>query len=332
MTKTYLLLGPEQGEKAEHLKKLKAALLTQAGNELEQFKFYPYETDIETILSVIQNGSLFSNHKLVLIQNAHDLNSAQSKKLAVYCKEPSKDTTLVLLSDEMRIDNAVMKVIPKENTKIFWEMFENKKRDWLQGFFRKAGKNIEQGVIDLILDLVENNTLDLKRECTQLINYYAGEEYITVQLVEDFIFHSKVENIFTLFNRIAAAEYTETLDVFNKLLNSGEIQAGQLIPSLYWQFKRLSNYVLLCSQRYNHNEICTKLNIKGKKNQQMFQNASRNFNMKNIADMSSMFSDYDRILKESRGEMSRIQAELFLYYLTVKKGKPADLPLTLAGK
>lgn len=330
MSSIFLLLGPELGDKAEYVRKIKSGLKKKSEDNYETYKFYPEESEKEPILQILKNEGLFSSWKLVLINHAQSLNQGQVKDLKNFCKNPLEGTVLVFLSDEMKINKDLMALVPKKNTIMFWEMFENKKRDWITSWFHRQEKHIDPDAIDLLLELVENNTLDLKRECSHLVLFYADKSSISAQLVEDFIYHSREENIFSLFSRIAALQYQEALESFCKLLNSGVINPGSLVSSLYWQFKKLSSYISLASQHYHHNEICEKLGIRGKRNQQKYQNAARNFTSENCADITKLFTEYDRILKESRGEMGRIQAEIFLYYLIVKKGKREALPMTLA--
>ncbi len=332
MSSVFLLLGPELGEKADFIRKIKADLKKKSENNYETFKFYPDESEKQSIIEILKNEGLFSLWKLVLVYNAQSLNQGQVRDLKDFCEKPSESTVLVLLSEEMKISRELMALVPQKNTVMFWEMFENKKRDWINSWFHRQEKHVDPEAVELLLELVENNTLDLKRECSHLVLFYADEKNITAQIVEDFIYHSREENIFSLFSRIAALQYQEALESFCKLLNSGEIQPGTLVSSLYWQFKKLASYISLAVQRYHHNEICEKLNIKGKRNQQQYLNASKNFSIRNCADITSLFSEYDRILKESRGEMGRIQAEVFLYYLIVKKGRKEGLPMSLNVK
>ncbi|MBN1648927.1 MAG: DNA polymerase III subunit delta [Spirochaetales bacterium] len=330
MNRTHLLLGPELGEKAVHLKKLKAALKKKSSQDPDVYKFYPDDDDIDKLLAAVKNESLFSSEKLVLVMKADELNQKQVKLFSAYCDQPSPDCEMVFITDQIRINQTLMNKIPKQNTVIFWELFENKKRDWLNAFFHKAGKKIEPDALELILEMVENNTLDLRRECGHLVAYYADRDTITEQLVEEFIFHSKEETMFSLFQRAALLQYREALEVFRKMIDSGSIQPAQLIGKLYWQFKKLTDYVRLSGQRFHHNEICEKLSIKGKRNQHLYQQAAAGFNSGNCRDIISLFAGYDRILKEARGRMGIIQAELFLYYLILKKGRESVLPLTLA--
>ena len=44
---------------------------------------------------------------------------------------------LVLVSEEIGVDKKIEALVPKQNKKIFWEMFENRKEQWIVDFFRR---------------------------------------------------------------------------------------------------------------------------------------------------------------------------------------------------
>jgi len=168
----YLFLGPENGEKKEFIKKIKKNKTEKYG-DLENFRFYPYDTEIIEIVSIMKNGSLFSSHKLVIINNCEDIKKKNAiEQLVTYCKSPSKDVTLILLSDNNKVDSKIEKVIPAAQKKIFWEMFENKKKGWVISFFRKKNIIIRSSTVELFLEMVENDTDSMKKECEKLAFYF----------------------------------------------------------------------------------------------------------------------------------------------------------------
>ena len=49
-------------------------------------------------------------------------------------------------------------------------MFEDRKEQWLESFFRKNGYKTDPDVAELILSLVENNTEALRTECSRFLS------------------------------------------------------------------------------------------------------------------------------------------------------------------
>jgi len=317
----WLLLGPEAGEKQEFLSQIKAKLEKTYGTPLESYKFYPYESELSDILSLLKNGSLFSPHKLVVIDEAHDLKGKKNiPPLIEYLNNPSPEASLVLLSDQPGLDKKLEKAFGK-NKKIFWEMFENQKQGWVQNYFHKNKYTISTEASQLILDLVENNTEALKRECERLILFCPQEQEITEETVEKFIFHSKEENVFTLFEKLASADLDGTLEIYKKIRLSGDANPVGLLSGLTWQIRNVLKVQYLRRQNFSLRDIYPKLAIRSKKNQKTYTTAIQNYRIADLENILAMAAEFDLRLKGARSELAVLQMELFFYYVIEKKGE-----------
>ena len=134
------MLGPENGEKDEFLSKLKTSIQTKTGEKPEEHRFYAFKPEYLSIVAILRNNALFSKHRIVTLNEAHEVKKkADIDVLKSYCSHPVEDATLILLSNEYRIDRRLSDAIPKENIKIFWELFENRKQAWIIDYFKKSG-------------------------------------------------------------------------------------------------------------------------------------------------------------------------------------------------
>ena len=109
------------------------------------------------------------------------------------------NTILILQSDTTKVESALKGIFPKEGTKIFWELFEDQKRGWIVRYFREAKLTVTQDAVDVLLEMVENNTQDLKKECEKFVLFFEPGKKISGEELEQYIYHSKEENVFTLF-------------------------------------------------------------------------------------------------------------------------------------
>ncbi len=171
--RVYLLLGPETGKKAQFVEKIVEDLKKKYGGEPEIYRFYPYGLDTKDVVSILRNGSLFAASKIVLINKFEE---CRGKKLLDpvidYCKNPSADAVLILLSDSVKdIPVSVKKLVPKENTIIFWEMFESEKKGWIINFFNRNKIRIERDAVNTLLDLVEIIRRCLRKNVPNLHNF-----------------------------------------------------------------------------------------------------------------------------------------------------------------
>ena len=323
---SYLLLGPEAGEKGTFVQGLKKELTRTAGSPPEEYRFYPFEADVNEIISILKNGSLFSSYKIVTLYNIDQLKKEEAKRLAEYNRNPSENTTVIYTSDSYSVDPALKKSVPKENVKIFWELFENKKRDWIVSYFRGRNMTIEEEAVDLILEFVDNNTFDLQRECGRIVQFLSDRERIAEEDIEQFLYHSKEENIFTLFDKIAAADLEGSLEILAKLFGSAELHPVQLIAGLQWQFTNLLGVGRLVDQNYSIPEACGKHRIRTKKMQRTYAEAVRRYDTRACERILRLLNGYDRKLRSIRSDLHLLIFSLLLYSCIVKRGEDLEPP------
>lgn len=262
----YLLLGPETGRRDEFIAGLRGEITKQSGEEPEQHRFQGSEDSFAGAEAVLRSPSLFQPHVLVLFYGAERIGGKEDGgRLKEYVKDPSRDATLVLVSEETRIDKAWAKSFPKAWTTIFWELFEDKKRSWLAARFRANKVRIDPEAEELFLELVENDTAQLGAEADRL-SALAEDGVISEDLVETYLYHGKSENVFSLFEAAAAGELTHSLDILQKLLLGNDAQPVQIVGGLLWQLRRVLKLRLLIDEGRSADEAIRTLNIRGKRN------------------------------------------------------------------
>jgi DNA polymerase-3 subunit delta len=247
--RSYLYLGPEIGEKRDAIDVLKRQLGGGAGGAaVEVSSFYAGETPVTDMVAALRNGSLFSDARLFLIKNAESLKSAESGKkkeevelLVSYMAAPQDDTVLVLVSEEIKLDSRLEKAADPKNKRIFWELFENRKADWVENYFKREGFRITGEGIDAVLELVENNTDALRRECSHLMLFVGKERPINAADVEKWLSHTREESVFTLFSKIASGDLTRGVEILHTLLAAKE-STYMIIAGLASCFRKLRDY------------------------------------------------------------------------------------------
>jgi DNA polymerase-3 subunit delta len=316
----WLLCGPENGEKLVFLKQIRKKLTEAFGEKPEEHRFYPFESTVSDIISLIKNGSLFSAWKLIIIGQADLLKKAEIDEIKNYLKAQSNDTVIILTSDETSLKNGLSKLVPKQNSKIFWEMFEGQKKGWLSGFFRNRKIEIESGAIELLLNLIENNTDDMKKECEKLAMFFGEGALISKNNIETFFYHGKEENVFSLFNHIASADLAGAVDVLQKIMLGGENNTVQLLGGLMWQIRNIQGIAAQLKMGESFQSACYKSNVRAKKAQATYSEALKHYDEKNIRDLIRLTADYDIKLRTARQDQRELTAQLYLYLFIVRKG------------
>ncbi|MDR3147639.1 MAG: DNA polymerase III subunit delta [Treponema sp.] len=242
---TFFFLGPELGEKNDAVNEIRRSLGAGGGRGFEETSFYAGESALSDISATLRNASLFSDFRLFLIKNAELIKEKNDTELLCsYIRSPQPGTTLILLSDEIKLTKALEDAVPPATKRIFWELFENRKGPWVRDYLRRQGCSISDEGIAVVLELVENNTEALKRECDRLALFYGRDRRLDTAEVEECLSHTREESSFTLFSRIASGDLTKSLESLHTLLGNRE-SLQNLMGGLTWCFRRLREYQTL---------------------------------------------------------------------------------------
>ncbi|MCL1815216.1 MAG: DNA polymerase III subunit delta [Treponema sp.] len=311
---SFLFLGPEVGEKLDSLNALRAKICREAGLQaeagIEETSFYAGETPLQDIVSFLKNGSLFAEARLIIIKNANLIKKKDEVALLVSCiKKLEGNTTLVFISEETRLDKQIEEAVPRANKTVFWELFENKKSEWLTAFFRRSECRIDESGIRTILEMVENNTDALSRECSRLILFWGKGKTITGADVDHCLSHTREESAFTLFAAIARGNLLLSLEILRSLTASK--QSFQAITaSLVWCFRKLRNYLALDTE--NDLEL-KKIGISTSRSRSDYAEAARRWPRSDGA--LALLGEYEYLLRSSGAAWEEILLDRLIFHL-----------------
>ena len=338
-SRVYLLLGPETGEKGSRLKEIRNRLKTEFDADPEIYRFYPFETLNGEIFTALQNNSLFSEHRLVILSQAELLQSQQVKELGEYLKGTNDSATLVIISSETRINQKIASLVPKENTTIFWEMFENRKAQWIRDLFSASDFSISGDAVEMLLELVENTTQELRATAIQLMQFVASEQrsHITDEDVERFIEHTRQESVFSLFEQIATGSYERALDILHTLIRSGDGDPILLLAGLLWQFRRLVSLEELLAEGHRWDDAVQQASVMGKtvairrkKDLGIYGEAIKRYPLHQSRSIIATIGAYDILTRQMGTDMHSLLLERLLGRIMVDKGAEPPMLETLS--
>lgn len=331
MIPVYLFLGPEFGLRNEAIEKQKIDAEKKFGT-LDYHLLYAQDVSLGEVLSILQGGSLFANARFVVLRNAELIKNKDDIELLRNWIEGLKsqkydDVFLFLVSDETSVDKKLENLIPKDNKQVFWEMFENRKEEWLTNFFAKNGFKIQEDAVAAILEMIENNTEALRNECSRFFLCFEKNHLITEEDVEQILAHNREESPFTLFNAIsdyvkpASARFESALSILRKIRNSKESNAVQFIAGLTWCFRKLKLW-----QEVNGDGSLGEFDLKkhgfsSKKMQTQYKNASRVWDYRETNKILAILADTDIQLRQLGTNAEDNLLELMIYSIIIKKGE-----------
>lgn len=326
----YLFTGPELGERNEEIQKVKSSLKKKLGS-IEEFNFYATETPVYEFMSVLQNESLFSNGTCVVVKNAESITSDSDIKIISKWVEDVQieSSVLILVSESISVDKKLEKFVPPSHKKIFWEMFESKKVPWILNYFNKNGYIINSQAATGMLDLIENNTEAIKKECAKIFMFYPKGSEITIENIETILAHDKEESVFTLFDIISNPKLSDTerfekgLEVFQKISMSLDFDSVKIIAGLTSCFRKLSIWKKL---QNNADELEYKKNgFTSKKMKEQYSNASKIWSTGQIVGILASLSSTDMQIRSSGKLLSNVILQRLLYEIIIKKGNTSSV-------
>ncbi|MBR4180381.1 MAG: DNA polymerase III subunit delta [Treponema sp.] len=329
----YLYTGPEFGMRDEAADAVIKALKKKFG-EVEEHVYYLNETSIGQAISQLDNGNLFASATCVLCKNAELLKKKDEIALVEdWCKaaEASGEdsSALIFISDEISVDSKLDKLVPAPNKKKFWEMFDNQKIPWLTDYFRKNGYSLTDDAAQMILDMVDNNTLALKNECSRFFLCLEKGKTVTPEDVDSFLTHNREENAFTLFKQMIGSYETsserleEALEVLQGIRLSKDSSSVPLIAGLASCFRRLVLWHRLKDESgsYGPDDATLKSNGFGSSLiQGQYRKAAKIWTKGQATAILAILSSTDMEIRSGGSTTEDILLQKMLYEIVVKKG------------
>ncbi|MDR3167604.1 MAG: DNA polymerase III subunit delta [Treponema sp.] len=321
----FLFLGPELGEKEDAVNELRQSLTPKGGDAPEETSFYAGETTVGDMVAALRNGSIFSYTRLFFIKNAEALKKKEEVELlASYMGSPQENTTLVLLSESTSLDKGLEKTVPRTGKRIFWELFEEKKAPWVASFFERAGCRISEEGVEVILEMVENNTEALRRECSRLILFLGNKGVITLEDAEKWLAHSREESAFTLFSRIAQGDLEKGIESLRTLLGAKEAPPA-ILAGLSWCFRKLGAYLSLVKAGNTDEFEMKKIGLASAKVRRDYIRAGQLYDLPATDRCLSLIAEYDVLLRAAGTAFETILMDTLLYKIYVQ-GRGKGIP------
>jgi DNA polymerase-3 subunit delta len=319
-----LFLGPEFGEKQDAINGIREGLRKKYGTSPEETSFYAGETPVTDMVSILRNGSLFSDVRLIFIKNAELIKKKEDTELlAAYMESPLEDTTLILISDTAGLDKGLEKTVPREAKRIFWELFENRKTEWVVSFFRRQDYRIDEAGIEAILEMVENNTDSLRRECSRLMLFVGKDKVLGAKDVEKWLSHTREESAFTLFSRIAGGDLSRSIETLRTLLAAKETPQA-ILAGLTWCYRKLRDYISLVESGIHDEFEFKKIGLASSFARRDYAAAAKRYSASAAAAGLALIAEFDILIRSAGSAPEAVLMDLLVYKLILSPERPRE--------
>lgn len=327
MCPVYLYTGPEAGEKNDAVQNIKNSLKKKYG-QTEEHLFYASESPPREYLAILQNENLFSDATCVLVKNAESIKKADEIELLAewISSAKSESNILILVSDEYSVSAKLDKAIPPANKKIFWELSESRRADWIRSYFSKNSFTIDEDAVNAILEMFESNTETLKNECRRFIVLFEKGHNITTDDVDSVLSSSREENAFTLFD--AMSDFTSlpeeklerALEIFQRIRLSKENQPVLILAGLSSCFRKLVVYHRLLQDGMTDDFNLKKNGFSSKKMKSQYARAAKTWTQGQCHAILASIGQTDMKIRSGGTLLEEIHLQQLIYEIVVKKG------------
>lgn len=304
----WLFTGPEIGERNTAVDQLKIQAQKVHGDP-EMHTLYAGDTPPGAVISLLQNGALFSSARFVVLRNAELIKKKEDvSQIVAWAAESAgrDDVCLVLISDEIGIDKKIEACVAKNRKRIFWELFEDRKEQWITGFFRKEGFRVEPDAVSTILEMVENNTDALKTACSRLVLFFEKDHLITEDDIISYLSHNREENAFTLFDALSRNDPEGALSILEKIALSKDSSPVQILAGLTYCFRRLGDWHRLVSRGVRDEFGLKKAGFSGKKALAQYRRAAEVWNPSAVSAILAILAETDSTMRSTGTAVHRI--------------------------
>ncbi len=323
----WLFTGPEIGERNAAVQRVRDDAAKKSGN-LDAHVLYASDVRVGEVVSLLQNGSLFADARFVVLRGAEEIKKKDDvQQLLAWIESSAEgDGYLVLVSDEIGVDKKIEAAVPKDQKRVFWELFENRKEQWIQDFFRKAKLGVEGEAVTAILELVENNTEALRAACSQFALFFPEGHRVTAEEADRLLAHTREESPFTLFDSLAHGDLEGSVAIVRKLSLSKDSSPVQTIAGLSFCFRRLADWHRLGLSGAGDEYSLKRAGFTSKRAIDQYRAAARLWDATTTARVLALLSDIDRDVRSTGTALQDCLLETALYSIARKGGRGMSVP------
>ena len=294
----YILAGPELGRREAFVADLVRTCTTIDGAAPERHRLYATDTSPEEIVGLLRNGSLFASRRIVEYRGAEALSTkAQTSTIADYLASPADGAILILITEGYSLAKALETAAGSANKIMFWELRDAEKPAWLKDRLAADRLSAEDGAIEALLELVENETSAMESACIFLAACFPAGTRLSADDVEAALSRSRREDAFSLFDRMASGDLASALGVLDAVLADRQSDPAQIIAALVWSFRKLGRLQSCVTSGESPEEAFRIEKVTSKTGQKKFRSAMRRYSEKDCLRILRAISETEGALR-----------------------------------
>ena len=224
-------------------------LLTDENDEPEVIRYAGDDVDFATVHDELAMFSLWSEYRLLILENANRFVSENRASLEKYMENPARKGYLILdvksFPGNTRLAKAVAKVGLHLECK---SLSRSQLHKWLiDSASQFYNKNLTRDAANLMMELAGNNLGLLEQELSKLVSYVGEDTDIGVEAVRSLVGGWKSETTWIMTNALRDGQFDVALSAYQKLLIAGE-DPVRILGGIAFVFRKLAKATQIASQ------------------------------------------------------------------------------------
>lgn len=234
----YFLFGDEPYLINQCVNRFKYAVLDENTMDFNYAMFYSADADVSVVRDTVETLPVFSQHRLVILKNAHELKDSELLELEPILEKPVDSTVFVVLAEKIdKRKKAVKLLLDHAFCVEFKKPYDNQIPQWVGYLAQNFGLKIGQEAIHRLHRLVGNNLTEIENQIAKIKEYLGDKNTIELSDVNAVVSFSREENIFDFTKAIGQKDRVKALEQLVNLMDQGQNEIG--IVSLLARHMRL---------------------------------------------------------------------------------------------
>ncbi|ACC97766.1 DNA polymerase III, delta subunit [Elusimicrobium minutum Pei191] len=216
------------------------------------------KTDFGEILALANTAPVFSDRRIIFLNNIDKLKKDAQSALLNYLELPMHSTVLVLFHNDakkLKTDASVKKAAEAVGTVIdFAELKGPALNAWIKNKFKEKGLSVEPEACELLIDMTGSDLAALESEIEKISLYKNMQGTATSADILECVGYSREENPFALSNAVLACDRKTALTLVGKLLGEGESPVS-ILNKISASVLKMTRIKRLVNAGYSNQEI-----------------------------------------------------------------------------
>ena len=219
----YLLEESENYQEKKFIGSLKKKLFGDQPNpDISNFDLK--QNSFDEILESANTFSMFSQNRLIFVQQYKDINEEQEEKLLSYISKPNPATTIVWKIKKLDKRKRFSKQVQALNVLLsFAQPKPNEMGQWIDEIAKDVGVAVERDAKHAMIEYIGTNLDQIHRELEKLKLYVYPETKVVKKDVDILVLKTGGDDVFAFTDQVVQKNLTKAFETLGHQLENGTV-------------------------------------------------------------------------------------------------------------